>query len=218
MRQPAEPPAKYDKTMLAEWSIECSAEAPVLVVPWPADASDQDPPGSASPFVDLRQHPDAGDQIPEAEAYPPLMQALHALNAAHSPVFTAKCDAWPLADEELDHLQLQLDLTADEAPAGFASYIDLLWQDRGIFASMHRQQQLQQRIVRYAAALQQPMALLELVLRPALVDLNGPQEGFATTLYIKALGDDEREAWQNWAAALKAVVTLLRGKEIASAV
>ncbi len=197
--------------MQAEWSIECSAEAPVLVVPWPADAS-------AAPFVDLRQHPDDGDQIPEAEAHPPLMQALHALNAAHSPVFTVKCDAWPLGEEELESLQLNLDLLPEEAPAGFASYIDLLWTERSFFASMHRQQQLQQRIVRYAEAIDQPMAALELVLRPAMVDLAGPQEGFATTLYVKALGGDEREAEQNWASALKAVVTLLRGKEIASAV
>jgi hypothetical protein len=178
------------------------------VVPW-ADAS------GAAAFVDLRRHPDAGDQIPEAEAHPPLMQALHALNAARSPAFTAKCDAWPLAAEELEHLQLHLDLTAAEAPAGFASYIDLVWRDRALFASMHRQQQLLQRIVRYAAALDQPMASLEFVLRPALVDLTGPQEGFATTLYLKALGADDRDAWHNWTAALKAVVALLRGKDIA---
>jgi len=194
--------------MLAEWSIECSAEAQVLVVPW-TDAS------GAAAFVDLRRHPDAGDQIPEAEAHPPLMQALHALNATRSPAFTAKCDAWPLAAEELEHLQLNLDLTATESPAGFASYIDLIWRDRALFASMHRQQQLLQRIVRYAAALDQPLASLEFVLRPALVDLTGPQEGFATTLYLKALGADDRDAWQNWAAALKAVVALLRGKDVA---
>ena len=95
--------------MLAEWSVECSAEDPVLVVPW------KDPDGTAA-FVDLRANPYDFDAIPEAEQYPPLMQALRALNATRSPVFTAKCDAWPLADDELEHLQLNLDI--DSATAG----------------------------------------------------------------------------------------------------
>src|ERR1035441_10528735 len=105
--------------MLAEWSAECSAEDPVLVVPW------KDPDGKAA-FVDLQSNPYDFDAIAEAERYPPLMQALRALNATRSPVFTAKCDAWPLADEELEHLQLNLDGSSSGASAdlsyGFASY------------------------------------------------------------------------------------------------
>src|ERR1700722_19377016 len=104
--------------MLAEWSVECGAEDPVLVIPW------KDPDGKAA-FVDLRANPYDFDAIPEAEQYPPLMQALRALNATRSPVFTAKCDAWPLDDEELEQLRLNLDAPAEEARAGFGSYIDL---------------------------------------------------------------------------------------------
>src|ERR1700677_2269849 len=104
--------------MLAEWSAECSAEDPVLVVPW------KDPDGSAA-FVDLRANPYDFDAIPEAEQYPPLMQALRALNATRSHFFTAKCDAWPLEADELEQLQLNFDAEAAEAPAGFASYVDL---------------------------------------------------------------------------------------------
>jgi hypothetical protein len=54
-------------------------------------------------------------------------------------------------------------------------------------------------------------------LRPALLDLTGPQEGFAVSLYIKALGHDPRSAEENWAEALDAVVALLRSKELAFA-
>jgi len=56
--------------------------------------------------------------------------------------------------------------------------------------------------------------MLDCVLRPALVDLTGPQEGFALSLYIKALGHDQQSAEENWAAALDAVVGLVRGKDL----
>src|SRR5580704_17502029 len=101
--------------MLAEWSAECSADDPVLVVPW-SDPSDST--GNRR-FNDLRENPYDLDHLPEAERYPPLMHALRALNAARSPVFTAKCDPWPFDCEELDALLRNLDVPADEGPFGF---------------------------------------------------------------------------------------------------
>src|ERR1019366_529209 len=127
--------------MLAEWSVECGAEDAVLVVPW------KNPDGSAA-FVDLRANPYDFDSIPEAEQHPPLMQALRALNATRSPVFTAKCDAWPLDGEELSHLQLDLDIASEEAPAGFASYIDLVCRERSLFASFPRHERLLRKLAR----------------------------------------------------------------------
>jgi hypothetical protein len=196
--------------MLAEWSVECSAEDPVLVVPW------HDPDCSAA-FVDLRANPYDLDAVPEAEQHPPLMHALRALNARRSPVFTAKCDAWPLAADELAQLQLDLDAAPADASAGFASYIDLVWRERSTFTSFHQQEQMLQRIIRNAATLDCPLAALDCVLRPALVDLDGPREGYAVSLYVKALGADPQSACGGWAAALEAVVALLRGKDLASA-
>src|ERR1700712_6141804 len=106
--------------MLAEWSAECAAEDPVLVVPW----SDPD---SVAHFVDLREDPYDLDKIPEAEQNPPLMQALRSLNAPRSAVFTAKCDAWAMDSAEIEDLRQNLDPTlyADPAdtPAGFSRYI-----------------------------------------------------------------------------------------------
>jgi hypothetical protein len=197
--------------MLSEWSVECSVDDPVLVVPW-SDASD--PLGNRR-FVDLRENPYDLDHLAEAEQYPPLMHALRALNAARSPVFTAKCDAWPLDAEELDTLRLDLDISADDTPVGFASYIDILWRERSIFASFHQQEQMLHRLTRYTTPLDHPYAMLDCVVRPALVDLAGPQEGFAVSLYVKAAGHDPQTAEENWAAALDAVVSLLRSKELA---
>jgi hypothetical protein len=197
--------------MLAEWSAECSAEDPVLVVPW------KDPDGKAA-FVDLRANPYDFDAILEAERYPPLMQALRALNATRSPVFTAKCDAWPLAGEELEHMRLNLDVdttAAGDLSFGFASYIDLVARERSLFTSFHKHEQWLRRLARLAAPLDRPAAALDCVLRPALLDLETPQQGYACTLYVKALAADPQAAIEEWAAALDAVVALVRGKDLA---
>jgi hypothetical protein len=197
--------------MLSEWSAECSADDPVLVVPW-IDPSDST--GNRR-FIDLRENPYDLDHLPEAEHYPPLMHALRALNATRSPVFTAKCDAWPLEAEELEALRVDLDASADEAPAGFGSYIDILWRERSLFASFHLQEQMLHRLTRHAAPLDHPYAMLDCILRPAMVDLAGPQEGFAMSLYVKAVGHDLAAAEENWSFALDAAVALLRSKDLA---
>jgi hypothetical protein len=197
--------------MLSEWSAECSTDDPVLVVPW----SDPADPSGNRRFIDLRENPYDLDHLPEAEHYPALMHALRALNATRSPVFTAKCDAWPLEGEELDALRLNLDEVVDDTAAGFGSYIDILWRERSLFTSFHQQEQMLHRLTRHAALLDQPAAMLDCIIRPALVDLTGPQEGFAVSLYMKALGHDPRSAEENWATALDAVVALLRSKDLA---
>lgn len=196
--------------MLVEWSAECAADDPLLVVPWSDPA---DPTGNRR-FIDLRENPYDLDSLEEAAQYPPLMHALRSLNAARSPVFTAKCDAWPLAHDELDHLRLILDHTAEETPSGFTSYIDLLWRERSIFASFHQQEQLLHRLARLSAPLNHPYALVDCIIRPALIDLTGPQEGFTISLYVKALGHDQQTSEEHWASALDAVVPLLRSKEM----
>jgi len=195
--------------MLSEWSVECGADDPVLVVPW----SDPDNPGRH--FIDLRENPYDLDWLEEASQHPALLHALRALNAPRSPVFTAKCDVWPIAADELEPLRIELDLNPElpeETAAGLASYIDLIWRERSIFASFHQHEQLLHRIARLAATLQHPFAALECTLRPALLDFSGAQEGFAISLYIKALGHDSVAAEQRWGAALSDVSALLRSR------
>lgn len=199
--------------MRGEWSAQCGADDPVLVVPW----SDPDDHTGACHFVDLRENPYDLDLIPEAELHPPLMQALRSLNGGRSPVFTAKCDAWQMDAEDLPGVQLELEQTNEEAPYGFMSYLDVLWRERALFVSLHHQQQRLDRLIRLLEPLDHPYALAECVLRPALVDLAGPQEGFAVSLYVKALGSDAAEAYTHWSLALEAVVTTVRGKDLSFA-
>lgn len=198
--------------MLAEWSVECGADDPVLVVPWTAEAEHP----NALPFVDLREDSFGLDRIPEAELHPPLLQSLRALNANRSPFFTAKCDAWTMETEELEATQVNLDVPAIEATSGFSSYVDLLWRERMLFVSFPQQEQRLQRLVRLLAPLDAPYVAVECVLRPALVDLAGPQEGFSVSLYVRAVGTDAAHAYQHWSEALVSVVATLRGKDFSA--
>jgi hypothetical protein len=198
--------------MVSDWSVECGADDPVLVVPWEHEATD---PTIGESFVDLRENPYDLDHLPEAELHPAIMHALRALNAGRSPVFTAKCDAWEATPDELETLHFDLDQPVSEQPCGFASYIDLLWRERSVFASFHQHEQLLHRLVRYAEPLDHPLAALECVVRPAMVDLAGPQEGFAITVYVRALGPDAASAYRHWEQALEAIAGLIRGKDLA---
>lgn len=196
--------------MLAEWTAECSADDPAVVVPW------SDPQSSAR-FVNLRANPYDLADIPEAESYPVLSRALRSLNGSRSAFLTSKCDAWALSPEDggekLEALRLELDLTGDEAGFGFASYLDLLWRERAVFASAHVASQRLDRLVRRAARLPFAEAAFEAVLRPAVIDLRGTLEGFAATLYVTAVAPDPETAIRRWEAALETVVHLLRERE-----
>ena len=181
-----------------------------MVVPW-ADAQ-----GHAH-FVDLRTNPYDIAEIPEAEAHPTLGRALRSLNATRSPFLTAKCDAWEMTEAEhgdtLEALRLEL-MLSEEEHFGFGCYIDLLWRERSVFASAHQQQDRLDRIVRRAQKLPHAEAALECVLRPALLDLNKPLEGYAVTLYVTAVGPEPAIAHRRWELALEDVVSLLRSKEL----
>ena len=180
----------------------------MLVVPW------TDPATKVS-FVDLRSNPYDFDEIPEAVQHPPLLQALRALNATRSPVFTAKSDVWSLAPEELATLRLELDIEPDDIRSGIGSYIDLMFRDRSVFASAAYQQQWIGRLLRLASNLDYPNVTLECTLRPALLDLRTAQEGYAISFYLKAAGIDQENAEVPWGAALADVVKLIRSRELA---
>ena len=191
-----------------EWSTATAADDPVLVVPWQA------PDGSVR-WVDLREDDFALDEIREADEHPALLAALRALNSGRSPVFTAKCDVWAMEAEELLATRNDLLLEAEQAAAGMACYLDLLWRDRGIFASRHRTEQVLYRLERMVEELPGSLAKAEAVVRPAVVDLDGGvAEGYCLSLYVKGVGVDGAEAEERWSAALREVVALFRGSEL----
>ncbi len=193
--------------MLFDWSAECSADDPVLVVPW-------EDPSSPLRFIDLRDDPYAIDSIPEAEEHPALQHALRSLNSVRSPVFTAKCDVWEADDAERENLRLHLALEPEETAAAVLSYLDLLCRDRALFTSFHQQGHLLGRLERRLAPVDQPFSAAECIIRPALLDLTTPQEGFSISLYLKAVGSTAAEARSHWSSALDAVIAILRTKDL----
>jgi hypothetical protein len=194
--------------MVTDWSALCSPDDPVLVVPWSDSVTGRS-------FVDLRANPYDFDAIPEAVHYPALLQALRALNATRSPLFTAKSDVWRLSEEELESLRLELDTAVEDSRAGLASYIDLIFREKAIFTSAAHHQQWIARLLRVAGDVNESAAMLDCTLRPALLDLGAPQEGYAITIYVKAVGSDDEAAELTWAAALGDVVKLIRTRELA---
>lgn len=194
--------------MLTDWSAACGAEDPVLVVPWAS-------PDGTLQWVDLREDPYAVNDIVEAEDHPALLAALRSLNGSRSPVFTAKCDVWPMDADELDAMRDEMLLDEEVAGAGLVSYIDLLWRERATFASRHRMEQMLHKLDRLLTELPYSLAAAELTMRPAVTDLGTVAEGFAITLYVKGIGVDETEAAQRWDEALRAVTAVFRSKELA---
>jgi hypothetical protein len=194
--------------LLNEWNAECGADDPVLVVPWSS-------PDGALHWVDLRDDPYALDDIAEANDHPALLAALRALNGPRSPVFTAKCDVWPMDSDELEAARAELMVEDAIANAGMVSYLDLVWRERTVFGSRARMEQMLYRLDRMAVELPYSLAMMECVLRPAVVELEGAVgEGFAVSLYVKAVGVDEAEADQRWDEAMRAITALLRAKEL----
>ncbi len=98
--------------MEADWEIEVGGKSPRIEARWPG-------------FVDLRLHPEWALQLPEAVAFPPLAEVLETLNSTTSPVWTSKCDVWPILD------LAGIDPDELDAPSAFAAhaiggYVDLL--------------------------------------------------------------------------------------------
>ena len=97
--------------MEADWEIEIGPGAPVIDAHW-------------SGFVDLQQTPELARQLPEAVWLRGLDNALVLLNGAHSRVWTAKCDVWPLNAGEFD--ADEMGAPSEDAAFGQGCYIDLL--------------------------------------------------------------------------------------------
>jgi hypothetical protein len=103
--------------MEADWEFELGSGAPIIDAEWEGR-------------VDLTAHPERARELPEAAEFPDIANALAyalvRLNAADSPVWTAKCDVW-IVDPEETHLDADdLGAPPQSLAAARACYIDLL--------------------------------------------------------------------------------------------
>lgn len=101
--------------MEADWEVEIGGDGPVIEACWAG-------------FIDLRKAPERAAELDEVKSFSPLGQALIALNAPGSAVWSAKCDAWLQLEEGAWDAD-ELDAAHDEALCAAACYIDLLASD-----------------------------------------------------------------------------------------
>ena len=156
-----------------DWEVEIGGGAPVIEADWPG-------------FVDLCRDPNLIHKIDEAAAFPPLAPLLLALNAADSPLWTAKCDLW------------------EPEPSALAIYIDIFPRQGRVFPQW---QQAEAFCREYIARLTSVTltnsgdeSAVTLVVRQAIV---GSLEGFAVTAYLSAKSNTTADA----ATALAAITT-----------
>ena len=189
--------------MDSDWSVECAADDPWVVVPW----SGKD---RTIRYIDLRAAPERLMEIPEAARFPSIAEALRQWNKPESALYTAKCDVWSYSGDLFD---------ANDLP-GFAcahaSYIDLLTSQRQIFSEFAAAENLLRRWSASARHIHPTSSRAEWILRRARV-LPGetqasahphpvPLDGFAATVYIWGYGNTSQEAEENWAGSLMALI------------
>ena len=161
--------------MEADWSVEIGADLPVIAVPWEG-------------FIDLRHAPSLASGLEEAATAPALARALVTLNAAISPVFTAKCDLWLLTPDDID--PLEFGASREQAQQGIACYVDVVARDARVFASFAAHEAWVRATIAELREIELPRAHVEYVVRASSVD---DHEGFAVTLYTAACAVTEAD-------------------------
>lgn len=180
--------------MDAEFSVELGADDPTLAVPWfSSDAK--------IAYVNLRNTPEAIEQLAEVRSFPELGELLRALNAQSSSFQTAKCDAW------FDSL-MDVDDEPYEAAMKCACYIDLFFAAPQTLASFPEHEKQARSIVQRLRESADRSARAEVIIRRAYFR---EDEGFYWTIYVFGYGNELQSAWENWKAALVQLRTALLG-------
>lgn len=194
--------------MHTDWSVECGAEDPWVVIPWQSE-------DNTVHYIDLRAEPGRLLEIPEAALYGPYARALLRWNGPDSPLHTAKCDAWQYSASLFD---------ANDLP-GFAyaqgGYIDLLPARPKVFSSFAACEKRLRAFSRAAELLPHGDCRCEWILRRARIvrtpqpashgedmapDLAPWLDGFAVTLYAWGYGDTAESAQIVWSGAVDALI------------
>jgi hypothetical protein len=177
--------------MEADWEIQLGGGAPIIEANGPG-------------FIDLRPHPERAALLPEAVAFPTLAEALFVLNAGTSPVWTSKCDVWPVlnvSDLDVD----ELNAPPESVVHALACYIDLLPQVSYHWTTHIDVAEYCKRACRHLRAVPLACCRADFVIRHAVVSdqshsLTPMDRGI--TAYITACGASEDEANSTLQAAL----------------
>ncbi len=187
--------------MQADFSVELGAQDDCLEIPWSS------PQGEAR-YYDLRRRPELLLNVAEAHNNRELGEFLASINSGHSIQETAKCDTW------LSHKMTEEE-SIDGASWKFGSYIDIIFHELGPRVSLERHEELADTASRLLRRVPEIPAAAELVIRRCYYhdaqapDPDASEAGYCVTFYLYGYGDDETEARQRWAIALKVVENAL---------
>jgi hypothetical protein len=190
--------------MEADWTVALAADDPVITVPWSASGDHI----RKCRFVDLRHGTHLIDEIEEAREKPPLRSALLLMNAASSPLWTAKCDAWTSsADDAAEPFDpYEMGAESGDTAFGAGSYVDLLARDVSFRVSFERQERWIRAVTDVLRSIPARAVRVELVLRHANVD---GASGFAVTWFVEGCGSTAQSAGQRWTRALDLALPVL---------
>ncbi len=177
--------------MEADWELELGSDAPVIDAAWPG-------------FVDLRVSPNRIAEIDETRQFPALSDTLLRLNARNSPVWTAKCDVWPVEDP-ID--PYEMDAEPADATHAVGCYIDLLPRSDQQWSVPEKAASSCRFLCERLRGLPLRCSRVDLIVRHAHIapDVND----LGITAYVTACGPSEANARTQLAAALAAFLDTL---------
>jgi hypothetical protein len=186
--------------MEADWEVEIGGSAPVIEAAWPG-------------FVDLRRDPERAGQLLETVQLPALAETLTKLNGTTSPVWTSKCDVWPVVDF-VSFDPDELDAPPGCAAHAMACYIDLLPRSSQQWVTPIMAADACKIVCSRLRAVPLRCCRLDLVIRQAFIAknlANPPQMDLGITGYLTACGPSPAEASAVLEAALQAFAGALCG-------
>jgi len=181
----------------ADFAVELGTEDETLELPWNSGAD-------GPRYYDLRGQPELLLEIDEARRVPELGEFLAAINSPAGILETAKCDTW-----------FSVEINPEEeifgAACKFGSYVDLLFSRESRRFSFAQHEKLVKRATHLLRRVPEIPAAAELIIRRCFYrDAGTVPDGFYVTFYLFGYGDDEPQARQRWAIALKLVENALR--------
>ena len=183
--------------MEADFAVELGADDETLELPWAAAAG-------GPRYYDLKRQPELLLQVEEARRTAELGEFLAVMNSPGGILETAKCDTW-------SSTEINPEEEIFGAAYKFCSYVDLLFSQETSRCSFAEHEQFANRITQLLKRVPEIPAAAEVLGRRCFYHAGGEsRDGFYITLYLFGYGDDEVQARQRWAIALKLMENAIR--------
>lgn len=167
--------------MECDWEVELGGDAPVIDAHW-------------ENLVDLRFSPGRAQELSEVAALPVLAEILARLNGVGSPVWTAKCDVWPIDTRDPEVFDAdEFDAAAESANQGLACYVDLLPGDELLWQSADLVIEWCRAVCKLLNAAPLRCCRADLIVRRAYLAREN-RTALGVTAYISACGRDQLES------------------------